>query len=836
MSEVLEINVAKTISEKTKKISRKNRKQIKQEKNSITKVLPICEIKRDGTIVTKVKSYFEYSVILGLTPQDLTTLSSKEIDKVTNAYWTFHKSYPHSFKEFYLNFPENNTDQQYYIQKKISKEKRPVALAFLSEELRKLRVLEDKYKTFQSFMAIYANSEEELTLRIKDFMTAGSSLFDFKRFSKEETEVFFSILNNGSPTKVTNHLLKDQDDVLDTLLRIQPQGGVDFEAVDYINFGDRFEATVDVINTPNILMNFWTAGLTQVGARVMTIDHFHDTSEDYTEVLDRTITALSSARDSAKSQGEKDRIDDELNPTRQISIDMKRQGETIKKSNFKLHFSAPTIEELDSLVNKAIKDLKGQGFEATRYLNMQKQEWQSQFVSFEAQESLFYGRVEKELPSRALGLGFAHNQTFLHDPNGFYIGTTQTGGIMYYDQFRKTLERLSYSGFISGAKGGGKSSLLKKLMLLNYIAGNNIFGFDKSGEFKALVDLLGGAFVKLGSAESMINILQVFGFKSVADVTSNKTDIIESFNTHITQTITRLSIFFNLTQNQQVIAASVLRDFYYDYFTAEQMAEITELDNQDYPLITELNEYLERRLKSNSDDTSKRDVIVEFRTAITSLIEQHYNKFVGYTNLDNIMTNQVVMFDISMIDDNTSGVFDMLFHMALTMVWSLAMRNGRKEKYAYDTGAKPFDEITRTVIIADEVHNVLNPRKIFVADIFNTMLSEDRKFFIGVLMATQLVERMLPEQTSSSEVQETLKNIFGLVQYRFFGKQSETSIPSLKKYFPTGFRENDYEEMLHYTTTPENGSKMLLNIAGGKSYTFYHELTPQELEIFQGGA
>lgn len=184
------------------------------------------------------------------------------------------------------------------------------------------------------------------------------------------------------------------------------------------------------------------------------------------------------------------------------------------------------------------------------------------------------------------------------------------------------------------------------------------------------------------------------------------------------------------------------------------------------PLITELNEYLERRLKSNSDDTSKRDVIVEFRTAITSLIEQHYNKFVGYTNLDNIMTNQVVMFDISMIDDNTSGVFDMLFHMALTMVWSLAMRNGRKEKYAYDTGAKPFDEITRTVIIADEVHNVLNPRKIFVADIFNTMLSEDRKFFIGVLMATQLVERMLPEQTSSSEVQETLK------KYLWFGSIS----------------------------------------------------------------
>lgn len=86
-------------------------------------------------------------------------------------------------------------------------------------------------------------------------------------------------------------------------------------------------------------------------------------------------------------------------------------------------------------------------------------------------------------------------------------------------------------------------------------------------------------------------------------------------------------LFYNLTQNQQVIAASVLRILYYDYFTAEQMAEITELDNQDYPLITELNEYLEGRLKSNSDDTSKRDVIVEFRTGDHFYsIEQHYNK------------------------------------------------------------------------------------------------------------------------------------------------------------------------------------------------------------------
>lgn len=76
-------------------------------------------------------------------------------------------------------------------------------------------------------------------------------------FQKRKLKYFFSILNNGSPTKVTNHLLKDQDDVLDTLLRIQPQGGVDFEAVDYINFGDRFEATVDVINTPKYFDEFF---------------------------------------------------------------------------------------------------------------------------------------------------------------------------------------------------------------------------------------------------------------------------------------------------------------------------------------------------------------------------------------------------------------------------------------------------------------------------------------------------------------------------------------------------------------------------------------------------
>jgi hypothetical protein len=80
-----------------------------------------------------------------------------------------------------------------------------------------------------------------------------------------------------------------------------------------------------------------------------------------------------------------------------------------------------------------------------------------------------------------------------------------------------------------------------------------------------------------------------------------------------------------------------------------------------------------------------------------------------------------------------------------------------------------------------------------------------------------------------------MRSIVGLAQYKIFGKQSETSIPTLEKYFSTYLNPRDYKEMLNYETTSK-GSKMKMIISGGKAFNFLHKVSPEELAMFSGGA
>lgn len=65
-------------------------------------------------------------------------------------------------------------------------------------------------------------------------------------------------------------------------------------------------------------------------------------------------------------------------------------------------------------------------------------------------------------------------------------------------------------------------------------------------------------------------------------------------------------------------------------------------------------------------------------------------------------------------------------------------------------------------------------------------MSEARKYFTGIALATQRVQRMFPNADNAQdkdtvEAANKLKEIFGLTQYKILLKQDSTSIGFLKK-------------------------------------------------------
>ncbi|MBC1508284.1 ATP-binding protein, partial [Listeria sp. FSL L7-1509] len=129
-----------------------------------------------------------------------------------------------------------------------------------------------------------------------------------------------------------------------------------------------------------------------------------------------------------------------------------------------------------------------------------------------------------------------------------------------------------------------------------------------------------------------------------------------------------------------------------------------------------------------------------------------------------------------------------------------------------------------------------NIEKAYTAKFFVTMLSEARKFFAGVVFATQRLERMFPKADNVQAKEmvlaaNQLSQIVGLCPYKMIFKTDEASMKRLKSVFGTQLTESEYELI------PKFGiGDCILSMSGDQNLTMHVEITPEEELLFAGGA
>ena len=169
-------------------------------------------------------------------------------------------------------------------------------------------------------------------------------------------------------------------------------------------------------------------------------------------------------------------------------------------------------------------------------------------------------------------------------------------------------------------------------------------------------------------------------------------------------------------------------------------------------------------------------------------------------------------------------------------------RIGKREKGYFDRTEKDWWDIIRCLIVVDECHNILNIEKAYAAKWFVTLMSEARKYFTGIALATQRVQRMFPNADNAQdkdtvEAANKLKEIFGLTQYKILLKQDSTSISFLKSIFGNTFTETEYNLIPTFETSKEvGGSQGILSISGDQNIQMTFQVTEEELALFNGGA
>lgn len=617
----------------------------------------------------------------------------------------------------------------------------------------------------------------------------------------------------------------------------QPAGGVSFRDEVFVRKGNGYEACIHVFRFPNQYSTFWLLKVTNLEDTIVTVDTMTDTDTNYVDQIKHSTDEMGHRIREANHQTDADLASLEFDNLRNLGVDVAQNGEVIKRVHIRIFIHKATKEELEKRINEIVKDLDSDGYKSMVFLGEHKEEWQSLFLDYKTQVFLRTHRVGNERPAEVMGLGFAHDIKSLRDPTGAFYGTTRSGGTVYWDMFHKTMKRLYYNAFITGDMGSGKSTLIKKILRDNSSKGNFIRGFDKAGEFLSVVQEQNGKIINLDGTGGRINLMQVFPTVTKAGDDNLEIDEEGSFRQHVS----KLNMVYRvLNKDAKSSDLSQYDDLVYGFYQYKELwgsgqTHITDLLPEDYPTLSEFVRYCAKRYEEEKDPRFKGR-IGDIAQTLKVLIYNFRAIFEGKTTIPDMSNEQIVFYDINTLSQMDDRIFDIQVYNALTQIWGDAMLVGRREKSAFEMKSKNWWDIIRFLILVDECHNILNIDKAYAADYFVTLESELRKFFGGIVFATQRLERMFPKASGVSDPRmvkaaNKLAEIFGLTQYKVVMKMDQTSMELIRGLFKEQITESEYRMIPTF-----NQGDCLLSISGDQNIIFHVEVTDEELALFKGGA
>ncbi|WP_350345679.1 ATP-binding protein (plasmid) [Lacticaseibacillus paracasei] len=581
------------------------------------------------------------------------------------------------------------------------------------------------------------------------------------------------------------------------VFKTQPAGGIDTRNELYLNMGDHYMTTIHIFDIPEEFSDFWLTGITEIPGVTTTVDTVNNTKADFVDNIAEAITELTVQLDHAKNIADSDEIQNEIDPLRSLSLALRKDGEVIRQTYIRVYCYAATRDQLERKVNEVVKQIRKMSFKASVFLGEGMEEYQAMFLPAGEQRYLKNAREGIPLSGEVLGLSFAHNQTSLNDPFGSYFGYTQTGGTVYWDQFLVDKQRTYYNLFLSGDLGSGKSTQLKKIIWERAIRSDLVRIFDRSGEFRDTVHALGGKVVSLDGRDGTINLLQVYPSVTVGD--SNEVDPVGSYKAHLKDLSVKYRLFNHDASGQEAQYFATQCDGLYrqlgllgDSIGLTQKPFITERDANDYPTLSQLIDFVDQKRQNRTDDMEKK-------------LLDHI-----YVTLNNLRKTYGELFDV---------------HSTLP---------------DYD-GERSLEDIHHFLLVVDECHTLFNTNKAYVADLFVRIMSEDRKAFGAICLATQRLERMFPSGDNAQDRDtvsaiNALRQIYTLCQYKIVLKHDATTIGTEKN--PRILRQllGDILSPSEFLQIPKFDKGEAMFLLGSEKLHMHFQVTKQELAIFKGGA
>lgn len=615
---------------------------------------------------------------------------------------------------------------------------------------------------------------------------------------------------------------------------IQPHGGITFAGSSYIRMGDGYCRCLHIYGLPNTLDRHWLTRIFAVSGCICSFDVATKNLAEAKRNINRSIGEEGARAYAAKDYNDLYDAEKRKAELQQLYDELERMGEVIKLCDFRIFLQARTLQELEEKTKDLLDNLDASGYKATTLLGEQKTEWQALFEPFAVTHAKPVVMKGLSLTARQLAEGYPFDYSDLLDEQGALLGFTDMGGAVVFDLFSKTVKRKHYNAAVCGDMGSGKSTLLKKLFKQNASIGNNIRCFDVSGEFSALTLEFGGKIIRCSGVDGMLNPLEIL---------RSGDDDYASYARHIS----KLQAFFrciNPSMSDQLLQelANYLREFYAGFgLVPTDTGSVTGRDAADYPTLSQFREFLQGYIAyvAQQDRTAETEVETAIHVeraknldiilgAVENLCNNYGRLFDGHTTISDITAERIVTFDISTIKE-LGNVFTAQMQNLVSLCWDNAIAVGTAEKEKWESGEYAIEDITKFLILIDESHRWVNTSMPLILDMVTRYLREARKYFAGIVLASQSVRDYMPEGDFSGA--DKIRILFELCQYKFMFKQDSSAKEHIRRIFGEGMTFSQVES-IPFLEQGEN----VLSIAGAGALQFRVWLSKDyEATLFSGG-
>lgn len=642
-------------------------------------------------------------------------------------------------------------------------------------------------------------------------------------------------LNRKNDTNNQDEQKKVEFDPL-FLTAIQPQGGVQFKDK-YIQKGDGYEACIRIWDYPSQVNEMWLEKIMTMRDVIAVKDVATMDKDETVSSINKSMTEQSTRYNNAKHQSEKQDAQNSYNELKDLYQNISKMGELVKLVCIRLFVHAPTIFELEEKVKTVMSDLNASGFKGQIFLNESEWEWQSLFVSYDEQQQLPNKREGKGMQSLSLAAGLPYHYSELNDPNGSYLGSTFTGGNVLFNLFHKDKKRRYYNGVLVGTMGAGKSTTLKKLTVDNVCRGNFVRAIDVTGEFATIVESLNGQNISLDGSQGIINPLQIYKVQDGEDATKNEE---LSFMQHLSKLTTFYSFLANKPSSEELEEfKKIARSFYNSLGFSEKISTVgvTNLERDEYPIFSDLLEFVKNELYENVEGRKIRTELSIGRTqrlekielVLDNLVYSYSHLFNGHTTLPKFTNEQLICFSIRNLTRLDKNIFNAQMYNALTLIWDNLIQIGAPQlKKMYEDGFD-MDDIVNFLVIIDESHRFVNAENELAVNFLIDFAREARKYFGGLLLASQSIRDFVPDQ-KDSEVLNKIRTLFELTQYKFIMQQDSNSLDTLRSIFEGQMSESELTQIPLFS---EGDCLLSINTVGNLMFNI--EASDEELALFKGG-